>query len=85
VAQAKKQQADKATSIVKAQTATLPEANSQFIFSGCSQQAFPTISGSAFIQKTNAYGYALSSGSTLLFGGCTDKDVIGSVGDLISY
>lgn len=84
VAQARKEQADKSTNIVRMQTATLPEEESTHIFAGCIQQAYPTISGTAVISKANGQGYSLNSGNVLVFGDCTQKEVV-VVGDLIEY
>lgn len=86
VAQAKKEQADKATAIVRAQSSILPEVNSTstYIFGGCVQQAYPTIAGSARVNSANALGYQLATGNTLLFGGCTQKVSV-ATGDTIQY
>ena len=84
VAQARKEQADKSTNIVRMQTATLPEEESTHIFAGCVQNAYPTISGSAIVSRANGSGYALNSGSVLVFGDCTHKELV-VVGDLIQY
>ena len=87
VAQARKEQADKATAIVRAQSSRLPaeDSTSTYIFSGCNQLAYPTISGSALISEANKVGYQLSSGNTLVFGDCTQRDVSVRRGDIISY
>lgn len=87
VAQARKEQADKATEIVRLQSSTLPaeDSTSTYIFAGCEQQAYPTIGGSAFINDANKYGYQLSSGHALVFGGCTKRDVSVKKGDVITY
>ena len=84
VAQARKAQADKATTIVRLQTATLPAEESTNIFAGCAQEAYPTVSGSAYIRESNGRGYALGSGSVLVFGDCTVKEQV-IVGDCIEY
>ena len=84
VAQALKEQADKSTNIVRMQTATLPEEESTHIFAGCVQNAFPTISGSALVSRANGSGYALNSGNVLVFGDCTQRELV-VVGDLIDY
>ena len=84
VAQARKEQADKSTNIVRMQTATLPEEESTHIFAGCVQNAYPTISGSAIVSRANGSGYALNSGNVLVFGDCTHKELV-VVGDLIDY
>jgi hypothetical protein len=87
VAQARKQEADKATSIVRLQTASLPApgSNSTYIFSGCDQLAYPSISGTVAITASNSIGFSLASGQTLLFGDCTTKDTSCSTGDVITY
>ena len=87
VAQARKEQADKATAIVQAQSSSLPanDSTSTYIFSGCDQQAYPSIAGSALINDSNKVGYQLSSGNTLVFGDCTQKDASVKKGDIISY
>jgi hypothetical protein len=86
VAQAAKEQADKATAIVSAQTSFLPtESLIASLFGGCDKKAYPTISGSAYVQSFNRLGFKLSSGSTLLLGSCTAG--YGSIvqGDTIVY
>jgi chromosome segregation ATPase len=87
VAQARKEQADKATEIVRVQSSALPadDSTSTYIFAGCEQQAYPSIGGSAQINDSNKYGYQLSSGHTLVFGGCTKADNSVRKGDLITY
>jgi len=87
VAQAKKEQADKATAIIKSQSTALPAAgsNSTYIFAGCNQLAYPSISGTAAIATANKLGFSLNSGHTLLFGDCTQKDISCGNGDVISY
>jgi hypothetical protein len=87
VAQARKEQADKATQIVRAQSSVLPadDSTSTYIFAGCEQQAYPTIAGSASVNIANKIGYQLSSGNTLVFGSCTQRDVSVKTGDIISY
>ena len=86
VAQAKKEQADKATALIKTQIVVLPEpaSTSTFIFGGCNQLAYPTISGTAAISRANTLGYTLTSGHTLLFGDCTHRDPCAD-GDVIVY
>ena len=72
MAQAAKEQADKATAIVRAQTSSLPtESLIASLFGGCDKKAYPMIAGSAWVQSFNRLGYKLSSGSTLLLGSCT--------------
>jgi hypothetical protein len=86
VAQAKKEQADKATAIIRTQAVTLPEpgSTSTYIFGGCNQLAYPSISGTAAISRSNSLGYTLASGHTLLFGDCTKRDPCAD-GDVIVY
>jgi hypothetical protein len=86
VAQAKKEQADKATAIIKTQSVALPEpgSTSTYIFGGCNQMAYPSISGTVVISRSNKLGYTLSSGHTLLFGDCTQRDPCAD-GDVIVY
>lgn len=55
VAQARKEQADKATSIVSMQSATLPQqpgvnVASSYVFEGCDPKAYPFVSGSSFVK-----------------------------------
>jgi len=88
VAQARKEQADKATAIVKAQSSTLPDPNSSstYIFGGCEQHGYPTITGADIVGKYNKYGFQLRSGYTLLHGSCTAGEKIAvHDGDVINY
>ncbi len=87
VAQASKEQADKATQIVRAQSSVLPtdDSTSTYIFAGCEQQAYPTIAGSAIVNDKSKYGYQLSSGNVLVFGSCTKRVGDCEKGDVISY
>jgi hypothetical protein len=73
VAQARAEQAKKATNIVSSQVSTVTEANSTstYIFAGCVQNTYPSISGSVSISKKTTYGYALNSGHVLVYGECT--------------
>lgn len=75
VAQSRKEQADKATAIVRAQTSIVPaeDSTSTYIFGGCIQQAYPTIAGSASVSRFTKSAYQLSSGNTLVFGSCTTR------------
>lgn len=86
VAQAKKEQADKATALIKTQSVALPEpgSTSTYIFGGCNQYAYPSISGTASISRSNSLGYTLTSGHTLLFGDCTQRDPCAD-GDVVVY
>ena len=88
VAQARKAQADKATAIVRSQSTTLPDPNasSTYIFGGCEQHGYPTITGADIVGAHNKYGYKLKSGYTLLHGSCTSASkVVVADGDLINY
>lgn len=48
MAQARKEQADKSTELIRLQTSTQA---SESVFLGCEQQAYPTIFGSAIVTK----------------------------------
>lgn len=87
VAQSRKEQADKATAIVRAQTSVVPAdgSTSTYIFGGCVQQAYPTFSGSASIRKSTKSAYELSSGNILVFGSCTTRVGVVAEGDVITY
>ena len=88
VAQARKEQADKATAIVKTQSSTLPdpEGTSTYIFGGCDQMNYPTIAGADIIGASNRLGFQLKSGYTLLYGDCTSASkVVVADGDVINY
>lgn len=51
VAQAAKEQADKALALATAEASVIPEGNSTYIFSGCDIGAYPTYAGSARLIK----------------------------------
>jgi hypothetical protein len=54
VAQASKEQADKATQIVQLQTSSLARTS---MFAGCNQQAYPTIAGSAAVKSSSSNSF----------------------------
>ena len=88
VAQARKEQADKATAIAKSQAAVLPDpdSSSAYIFGGCDQHNYPTIVGADIIGAHNKYGFKLRSGYTLLHGACTSAEAVAvHDGDVIEY
>jgi hypothetical protein len=63
--------------LVSMQSAALPSGASgvdSTLFGGCEQGAYPSVGGSVVVQQVEVYGYALASGSTMLFGGCTVMD-----------
>lgn len=88
VAQARKEQADKATALIRTQSSTLPDpqGSTTYIFGGCEQQSYPTVAGADIVGSQNKFGFRLKSGYTMLYGSCTDKtQIIVQDGDLISY
>jgi hypothetical protein len=88
VAQARKEQADKATAMVRTQSSTLPDpkSTSTYIFSGCEQRGYPTIGGADIVGVQNSLGFRLRSGYTLLYGDCTNKSAVSvKEGDVINY
>ena len=86
VAQAAKEQADKATAVVSMQSATLPKNQSSASkFGGCDPMAHPTMIGSGLVQEVNIFGMVLHSGQVVLSGACTARSENYSVGDLVSY
>ena len=86
VAQASKEQADKATAIASMQLATLPKNESLASrFGGCDLLSYPTMIGSELIQEVSQFGIILASGHVVLFGSCTITSGIFSAGDLVSY
>ena len=88
VAQARKEQADKATAIAKSQAAVLPdpESSSTYIFGGCNQHNYPTIVGADIVGAYNKYGFKLRSGYTMLYGSCTSAEQVAvAEGDVIDY
>lgn len=88
VAQSRKEQADKATAMVRTQSSTLPDpkSTSTYIFGGCDQLGYPTITGADIVGNSNSLGFRLRSGYTLLYGDCTSKSVVTvKEGELINY
>ena len=88
VAQARKEQADKATAMVRTQSSVLPDPNGSttYIFGGCEQLGYPTVAGDDVVDLSNKYGFKLRSGYTLLYGDCTSSSkVMVKDGDLINY
>jgi len=87
VAQAAKEAADKATAIAFAQgTSSLDilKDKSTYVFNGCLNQVYPTISGTVSVINLIQGGAQLSSGHVLTWGDCTTKDNI-NIGDVIYY
>ena len=86
VAQAAKEQSDKAMAILSAQEASLSilEGESTYIFSTCEAGPYPSMVGSARVVAASAHGYRLDSGYTLIFGACS-RQVACEVGDVVTY
>lgn len=72
VAQAAKEQSDKAMLLASAQISILPSGTTTYIFSGCDIGNYPVISGTASITGSSARGFELSSGYNILYGNCTE-------------
>lgn len=71
VAQAAKEQADKATNLISAQASST---NSKPItFGGCDAQTYPTIFGTSYVTSVDPSSLALSSGAIILRGPCTKQ------------
>ena len=87
VAQAAKEASDKSIAIAYAQGAAstdILKGESTYVFSGCLNQAYPSISGTVSVTKLIPSGAQLSSGHVLTWGECTTKDTI-NIGDVIYY
>ena len=88
VAQAAKAASDKATAIAYAQGAAsidILKGESTYIFSGCNQQVYPTISGTVAVSTLIVSGAKLNSGHILTWGDCTDKTVTIAPSDVINF
>jgi hypothetical protein len=86
VAQAAKEQSDKAILIASAQSSQLPTGTSTYIFSGCEIGNYPVISGTASITASSGAGFELSSGYNILYGSCTEKGGVAfSTGDTVCF
>jgi hypothetical protein len=84
VAQAAKEQSDKALLLASAQSSQLPSGTSTYIFSGCDIGNYPPIFGTASITQSSSSGYQLSSGFALLYGNCTQARSL-SIGDTVNF
>lgn len=85
VAQAAKAAADKSIAIIIAQGNTeFADSNSTYIFKGCNNYAYPSMSGTARVKSVIPNGFKTSGGHTLIWGECTKKSTA-SIGDLIYY
>jgi hypothetical protein len=58
---------------------------SKYVFSGCYNQVYPSISGSVSVVNLIDAGALVSSGHVLTWGDCTNKVVTVNVGDKIYY
>lgn len=86
VAQAAKEQSDKAMLLASAQSSILPRGTTTYIFSGCDIGNFPVISGTASITGSSEYGFELNSGYRILYGSCTETGgVTFNEGDLVNF
>ena len=62
-----------------------PDSESTYIFGGCEQQGYPTITGADIVGAYNQYGFQLQSGYTMLHGSCTSSVKVNvSEGDVIT-
>jgi hypothetical protein len=80
VAQAAKEEADRLLQMARMFEA--PSSNA--VFAGCSQPAYPSVSGSARISELLKDSALLDSGQAMLWGSCTKRDDC-SVGDMVSF
>ena len=88
VAQAAKAASDKATAIAYAQGAAsidILKGESTYVFSGCNQQVYPSISGTVAVSTLVASGAKLNSGHILTWGDCTEKTVTIAPSDVITF
>jgi hypothetical protein len=85
LAQAAKQQADKALLLASAQA--LQESSLNITsFAGCAIGNYPSISGTASIVSASQGWVRFNSGYILLFGGCTVQDKMArNIGDIIQF
>ncbi len=88
VAQAAKAASDKATAIAFAQGAAsidILKGESTYVFQGCNQQVYPSISGTVAVSTLIASGAKLNSGHILTWGDCTDKAVTVGANDVVTF
>jgi chromosome segregation ATPase len=87
VAQAAKEESDKAIAIAYAQGAAstnIFKGQSSYVFNGCLNQAYPSIAGTVSVIDLIPNGAQLSSGHVLTWGDCTVKGTV-NIGDVIYY
>jgi hypothetical protein len=84
VAQAAKEQADKAVAIVTAQLKQQDANPKTYIFSGCEAFSYPSYSGSATVSEVGDGQAVLNSGHTIVYGACTLKTDF-KKGDLVQF
>ncbi len=82
VAQAMKEQADKAMLIVTTQESS-PSLST--VFQGCQQSAYPSIFGSSVLLSVGEGSLMVSSGHQLLFGSCTVLPASMEAGDAVYF
>jgi hypothetical protein len=80
VAQAAKEQADKAINILYTQNSISDQP-----FAGCNQGSFPGMFGTGRVKIVNQNGFTLESGQILLSGPCTASALACSVGDMLYF
>lgn len=87
VAQSAKAESDRALAIAYAQGAASTDifkGQSTYVFNGCLNSAYPSISGTVSVTNLIPNGAQLSSGHVVTWGDCTTKQTI-NIGDVISY
>jgi hypothetical protein len=55
------------------------------MFSGCDQEVYPSIFGTAPIQQKNSNSFKLSSGNILIYGNCSSVDKNLAIGELVTF
>jgi multidrug efflux pump subunit AcrA (membrane-fusion protein) len=88
VAQAAKAAADKAVELAYAQgvaSLDVTNGNSTYVFNGCVEQIYPTISGTVPVGALITSGARLNSGHILTWGDCTQKTAIILEGDVVTF
>lgn len=84
VAQAAKEQADKALALASAEAVRRDTGEKTYIFSGCEAGAYPSYAGSARIAKVEEGKAYLDNGQVILYGGCTTMSPL-KEGEVIQF
>jgi hypothetical protein len=84
VAQAAKEQADKALALASAEAVKRDTGNNTYIFSGCEIGAYPTFAGSARISKVYEGRAVLDNGQVILYGACTQMEPL-KEGEVVQF